>query len=197
MEFCIWLLATAKHQHIKILISIWISSLVVFCITRFSLCYLCLKLTILIVKIIAFLKTSEGKLFKKSSVVGTHINIEKCSSKNFHVWSINLWLLILKMFCTLFYTSVAGTFNNAESSSSPTNDDVRKITLWQRSSVYEIIMNIIFLLSVVDAYDNARFLCEHYYMCSPDLNIESYNRKLLMMLCYNSTLHLSSLIYHI
>ncbi|WAR04190.1 PDK2-like protein [Mya arenaria] len=26
-----------------------------------------------------------------------------------------------------------------------------------------------------DAYDNARFLCEHYYMCSPDLIIESYN----------------------
>jgi len=28
-----------------------------------------------------------------------------------------------------------------------------------------------------DAYANARFLCEQYYMTSPDLKIESYNRE--------------------
>lgn len=30
-----------------------------------------------------------------------------------------------------------------------------------------------------DAYANARFLCEQYYLTSPDLKIESYNRKYL------------------
>ncbi len=39
---------------------------------------------------------------------------------------------------------------------------------------------------VVDAYENARFLCDQYYMTSPEAEFQVVNRKLIVTLCYNA-----------
>ena len=37
---------------------------------------------------------------------------------------------------------------------------------------------------IQDAYDNAKFLCEQYYLCSPDIELKSENSKYFNLLTH-------------